>query len=92
MKKVIMKKTIYFSLAFIICLCFAILKLIMPTIFIFFQNIKLKRNIAVVLFILVSTVIESNAQNKFEQTLLLKTINYDLDIQVDYGENNGCLI
>lgn len=64
----------------------------MPTIFIFFQNIKLKRNIAVVLFILVSTVIESNAQNKFEQTLLLKTINYDLDIQVDYGEKNGCLI
>jgi len=29
-------------------------------------------------------VIDSNAQNNFEKNLLLKTINYDLDVLVDY--------
>lgn len=60
-----MKKTIYFSLAFISCLCFAILKLIMSSIFISFQNLKLKRKIAIVIFVLVSMMTESNAQNYF---------------------------
>ncbi len=79
-----MKKTIYFSLAFISCLCFAILKLIMSSMFISFQNLKLKRKIAIVIFVLVTMMTESNAQNNFDQNLLLKTIKYDLDVRVDY--------
>jgi len=56
----------------------------MSPIFIFFQNLKLKRKIATALLVLLSMVIDSNAQNNFEKNLLLKTINYDLDVHVDY--------
>ena len=56
----------------------------MSPIFIFFQNLKLKRKIAIALLVLLSMVIDSNAQNNFEKNLLLKTINYDLDVHVDY--------
>jgi hypothetical protein len=49
-----------------------------------FQNLKLMRKMAVGIFILCSIVIESNAQNHFDQNLLLKTINYNLDLHVDY--------
>ena len=44
----------------------------------------MKRIIVFYIYILVSIMNESNAQNYFEQTQLLKTIYYDIDVHVDY--------
>ncbi|OFY55301.1 MAG: hypothetical protein A2X22_02865 [Bacteroidetes bacterium GWF2_49_14] len=85
-----MKKTLWFSLAFISRLCFAILKQIISSIFIFFQNLKRKRIIAIFLFVLVTVVTKSNAQSNLEQNQQLKTINYNLDIHLDY--ENGKIV
>lgn len=44
----------------------------------------MKQKIAIVIVVLVCVTMESNAQNNFDQSLLLKTIHYDLNVRVDY--------
>ncbi len=85
-----MKKTLYSTAFFIICLYSAMLNQIMSFIYISFQNLRLKRKIAIAIFVLVTMVINSNAQSNLEQSQLLKTIKYNLDVRVDY--ENGKIV
>ena len=62
----------------------------MSFIYISFQNLRLKRKIAIAIFVLVTMVINSNAQSNLEQSQLLKTIKYNLDVRVDY--ENGKIV
>ncbi len=50
----------------------------------------MKRKIALVISVLIGIVTESPAENNFVHALQLKTINYDLDIHLDY--KNGKMI
>lgn len=80
-----MEKILYFPLSLISFLCFPIIKLNRPSFFISFQN--LKRMNFIFILVLLSMMTESTAQNNYTNALLLKTINYDLDVQVDYDNN-----
>ena len=80
-----MKKILYFALTFISILYNAIEEQIESSIYNSFSKPKPKRITVFLIFVLLSIVNELNAQNYFEQKLLLKTIDYDLDIRIDYA-------